>query len=55
VLDLRLLREDPAFADRVRTSQRARGEPADLVDAVLAADAKRRNALTEYERLRAEQ
>jgi seryl-tRNA synthetase len=55
VLDLRLLREDPAFADRVRASQRARGEPADLVDAVLAADAKRRTALTEYERLRAEQ
>jgi seryl-tRNA synthetase len=55
VLDLRLLREDPAFADRVRASQRARGEPADLVDAVLAADAKRRTALSEYERLRAEQ
>jgi seryl-tRNA synthetase len=55
VLDLRLLREDPAFADRVRASQRARGESAELVDAVLAADAKRRAALTEYERLRAEQ
>jgi seryl-tRNA synthetase len=55
VLDLRLLREDAAFADRVRASQRARGESAELVDAVLAADAKRRAAQTEYERLRAEQ
>jgi seryl-tRNA synthetase len=55
VLDLRLLREDPAFADRVRASQRARGEDAELVDRVLTADLGRRAALAEYERLRAEQ
>jgi seryl-tRNA synthetase len=55
VLDLRLLREDPAFADRVRASQRARGEDAELVDRVLTADLGRRAALTDYERLRAEQ
>jgi seryl-tRNA synthetase len=55
VLDLRLLREDAAFADRARASQRARGESPDLVDEVLAADARRRAAQADYERLRAEQ
>jgi seryl-tRNA synthetase len=52
VIDLRLLREDP---DAARASQRARGEEPALVDAVLAADQRRRTALTDFERQRAEQ
>jgi seryl-tRNA synthetase len=52
VLDLRLLRDDP---ERVRESQRARGEEPDLVDAVLAADEQRRAAIVTFERARAEQ
>jgi seryl-tRNA synthetase len=52
VIDLKLLREDP---DRVRASQRARGEDEGVVDAVLAAEEKRRSSLTAYEQLRAEQ
>jgi seryl-tRNA synthetase len=52
VIDLRLLREDP---DAARASQRARGEDEALVDAVLAADERRRTTLTEFERRRAEQ
>jgi seryl-tRNA synthetase len=52
VIDLRLVREDP---DRVRASQRARGESVDLVDEVLAADARRRASITSFEALRAEQ
>ena len=52
VIDLRLLREDP---DAVRASQRARGDDESLVDSMLAADARRRRALTEFESLRAEQ
>jgi seryl-tRNA synthetase len=52
VIDLRLLREDP---DAARASQRARGEDEALVDAVLAADQRRRTALTDFERQRAEQ
>jgi len=52
VIDLRLVREDP---DLVRASQRARGDDPGLVDQVLDADARRRSALTDYERLRAEQ
>ena len=52
VIDLRQLREDP---DAVRASQRARGEDADLVDAVLDADARRRALTSEAESLRAEQ
>jgi seryl-tRNA synthetase len=52
VIDLRLLREDP---DVVRASQRARGEDDGLVDAVLAADVRRRTALADYERQRADQ
>jgi seryl-tRNA synthetase len=52
VIDLRLLREDP---DRVRASQAARGEPAGAVDALLAAEATRREALQRFEALRAEQ
>ena len=52
VIDLRLLREDP---DQVRASQRSRGADEGLVDEVLAADGRRRAALAEFERARAEQ
>ncbi|KGN40361.1 serine--tRNA ligase [Knoellia aerolata] len=52
MIDLKLLRENP---DRVRASQRARGEDEGVVDAVLAAEEKRRSSLTAYEQLRAEQ
>jgi seryl-tRNA synthetase len=52
VIDIKLLREDP---DRVRASQRARGEDEGVVDQILTADARRRSSLTEFERLRAEQ
>jgi seryl-tRNA synthetase len=52
VIDLRRLRDDP---DALRASQRARGEDPGLVDAVLAADERRRTALGEFESLRAEQ
>jgi seryl-tRNA synthetase len=52
VIDLRLLREDP---DRLRASQRARGESEGAVDALLAADEARRSAVARFEALRAEQ
>ena len=52
VIDLRLLREDP---ERVRASQRARGEDVGLVDALLAADERRRRAVATADALRAEQ
>jgi seryl-tRNA synthetase len=52
VIDLRLLREDP---DRVRASQRARGEDVDLVDALLAADERRRVLGSRFDTIRAEQ
>ncbi|AYY11666.1 serine--tRNA ligase [Actinobacteria bacterium YIM 96077] len=52
MLDIRAIREDP---DRLRASQRARGESPDVVDDLLAADEARRGALAEFERLRAEQ
>jgi len=52
VIDLRLLREDP---DRVRTSQRARGESEAAVDALLAADEDRRVTVAAFESVRAEQ
>ena len=55
MIDLRQLRDDPAYADRARASQRARGASAELIDALLAADARRRAALTDFEQLRAEQ
>ena len=47
-----MLRDDP---DRVRASQRARGEDPGLVDALLAADEQRRTSLTRFQSLRAEQ
>ncbi len=52
MIDLRLLRDNP---DRVRASQRARGEDETLVDTVLAADEHHRSSLTEFEGLRAQQ
>ena len=52
MIDIRLVRDDP---DTVRDSQRARGEDPGLVDAILAADERRRSALAHFERLRAQQ
>jgi seryl-tRNA synthetase len=52
VIDLRLVRDDP---DRVRASQRARGEDESSVDALLAADSARRAAVATADDLRAEQ
>ena len=52
MIDLKLLREQP---DLVRQSQRARGASVELVDAAIAADQQRRNAIVEFERVRAEQ
>ncbi|RPF27044.1 serine--tRNA ligase [Georgenia muralis] len=52
MIDLRALREDP---ERVRASQRARGEDPGLVDTLLAADGRRRETLARFESLRAEQ
>ncbi len=52
MIDLRMVRDDP---ERVRASQRARGEDDGLVDAVLSADEHHRSSLSEFERLRAEQ
>ncbi len=50
MIDLQLLRADP---ERVRASQRARGEDETLVDALLAADEARRAAVSAADRLRA--
>lgn len=52
MIDIKLLRDDP---DRVRASQLARGEEPGIVDAILAADERRRSSLGEFESLRAEQ
>ncbi|MDV3221019.1 MAG: serine--tRNA ligase, partial [Intrasporangium sp.] len=52
MIDIKLLRDDP---DRVRASQLARGEDPGIVDAILAADERRRSSLGEFEALRAEQ
>ncbi|MFS8478413.1 MAG: serine--tRNA ligase [Micromonosporaceae bacterium] len=52
MIDLRLLREDP---DRVRASQRARGESEVVVDELSRADEARRAAVGRFEALRAEQ
>ena len=52
MIDIKLLRDDP---DLVRASQRARGDDEGVVDAIRAADGRRRGSLTAYERLRAEQ
>ena len=52
MIDLKLLREEP---DRVRASQRARGEDPALVDALLDADAARRAAISTADNARADQ
>lgn len=52
MIDLKLVREDP---DAVRRSQLGRGEDPSLVDALLAADAARRAAISTADTLRAEQ
>ncbi|MBJ7340812.1 serine--tRNA ligase [Mycolicibacterium sp.] len=52
MIDLKLLRDDP---DRVRASQRARGEDPALVDVLLDADAARRAAISKADGLRADQ
>ncbi len=52
MIDIKLLRDNP---ERVRASQLARGEDPGIVDAILAADERRRSSLGEYEALRAEQ
>lgn len=52
MIDIKVLRENPEL---FRASQRARGEDAALVDAVLSADEARRSAINEFEQVRAEQ
>ena len=52
MIDLKALREDP---QPFRDSQTARGEDPGIVDAVLAADADHRTALSQFERARAQQ
>lgn len=52
MIDLKALREDP---DALRASQRARGEDPAAVDALLAADERRRRAVAEADGKRAEQ
>ncbi|WP_029144799.1 serine--tRNA ligase [Microbacterium luticocti] len=52
MIDPVLLRENPEL---VKQSQTKRGEPVEVVDEALAADAARRAAITTFEQLRAEQ
>jgi len=52
VIDLKILRDDP---ERVRASQRSRGEDESIVDLLLAADEARRSAESNYGALRNEQ
>ena len=52
MIDLKILRDDP---ERVRLSQRVRGESVEIVDQLLALDEARRTAITTFEALRAEQ
>ncbi|OLR93127.1 serine--tRNA ligase [Actinokineospora bangkokensis] len=52
MIDLKVLREDPEIA---RASQRARGEDPGVVDALVAADERRRAAISRADGLRAEQ
>ncbi|HEX7404682.1 MAG TPA: serine--tRNA ligase [Candidatus Nanopelagicaceae bacterium] len=52
MIDIKYIRENP---ETVRASQRGRGEDPSIVDQVLAADEARRNAIVEFEALRAEQ
>lgn len=52
MIDINLLRENP---DLFRASQRARQSDVDLVDQILEADATRRQSISDFESLRAEQ
>lgn len=52
MIDIKLLRENPEL---VRQSQRSRGSNVEIVDKAIAADHNRRNAIVEFERVRAEQ
>ena len=52
MIAVKVLRVDP---DRVRASQRARGESESLVDDLIKVDEARRNAIAQFEELRAEQ
>ena len=52
MIDLKQLRENPEL---FRASQKVRGEDAELVDKLLAADDLRRAAISEFEALRAKQ
>ncbi|MCL1802008.1 MAG: serine--tRNA ligase, partial [Promicromonosporaceae bacterium] len=52
MIDLRTLRTDP---DALRESQRARGADTGLVDQAIAADQEHREALSNFESLRARQ
>ena len=52
MIDLKILREDP---ERVRQSQKVRGENVEIVDQLLTLDEARRTAITNFETLRAEQ
>ena len=52
MIDLKQLRENP---DLFRSSQKVRGEDVSVIDQLLAADEERRNAISEFEGLRAEQ
>lgn len=52
MIDPQLLRENP---DIVRRSQRARRADAELIDAAIEADRRRREAIAAFEALRAEQ
>ena len=52
MIDIKQLRDQP---DLVRASQRARGEDDSVVDAILAADERRRSAIASFESVRAEQ
>jgi seryl-tRNA synthetase len=52
MIDIKFLRENP---DVVRASQKGRGENVELVDQIIAADERKRTALSEFESLRQEQ
>jgi seryl-tRNA synthetase len=52
MIDIKFLRENP---DVVRASQKGRGENVELVDQIIAADERKRAALTDFESLRQEQ
>ena len=52
MIDLKQLRDSP---DLFRSSQKVRGEDVGVIDQLLAADEERRNAISEFETLRAKQ